>query len=185
MRRIWFCLLIFFLLSACNIPLPDGGQAFSISKEQPGNEPGNIQTICSYNWATQALPELDVEIQLRMEAADLTSVVVTSEAYGEECFDSQTSQPVSFAAMETDFHVQVSVPDLTDRVNLGNLLEQILFVLDEFPPGSTPGTQPGYIGVSFQKNDEQLNLWFLYSDGINARSQDLHGDALLEYLMDH
>jgi hypothetical protein len=181
----WFSLLILIYLSACNIPLTDGNQVVANSKEQPGNEPSDVQTICSYNWATQALPGLDVEIQLMMEAADLTNLVVTAEAYGEECFDSQTSQPVSFAAMETDFHVQVTVPDLTDRVNLGNLLEQILIVLDEFPPGSTPGTQPGYIGVSFQKNEEQLNLWFLYSDGIDARSQDLHGDALLEYLMDH
>jgi len=59
-----------------------------------------------------------------MEAAGLKDVTVRAEAYGENCYDSQTNEPVSFGAMETNFHITVKVADLAAKDDLGNLLEK-------------------------------------------------------------
>jgi hypothetical protein len=118
-----------------------------------------------------------------MQTAGLNGISVTAEAYGENCYDTRTNEPVSFTAMETDFHLTAQVKVLTDKGQLGNLLERILIVLDGFPTGSIPGPLPGYIGVSFQAGDDELRLWFPASDGVSARDQGLHGAALFEKLL--
>jgi hypothetical protein len=118
-----------------------------------------------------------------MEAAGLKDVTVRAEAYGENCYDSQTNEPVSFGAMETDFHITVKVADLAEKDDLGNWLKKILVVLDKFPTGTTPGPQPGYIGVSFRTGSDELNLWFTVTEGKSARDDGLLGAALLDKLL--
>jgi hypothetical protein len=135
---------------------------------------------CYFNWDTQSLPDLSTTVQSAMEATGLKEMTVSAEAYGEDCIDAQTNKVVSFSAMETDYRIQMTVDNLTDRERLGSLLEQILVVLDGFPTGTTPGPQPGYIGISFQAGTEELNLWFLKQDGESARAEGLHGAALLD-----
>ncbi len=171
MRKI-LILLLTILLAACNLPNPPA----------PVTEtPSAGYTQCAWSWATQSLPEVSAQVQAAMEAAGLTSVTATAEAYGENCI---TGEGVvdHFAAMETDFRIRVEVPSLTDTAALGDLLEQILVVLDAFPPGATPGPQSGYVGVTFQAGSDELRLWFTVFDGESARALGLHGAALLDEL---
>jgi hypothetical protein len=116
-------------------------------------------------------------VQSALDAAGLNGVTASAEAFGENCINA-SGEVDHFAAMETDFRVRVEVQDLTDTAALGNLLERILVVLDTFPPGSTPGPQPGYIGVRFVHETEEINLWFTVPSGESARALGLHGAEL-------
>lgn len=176
MRKISI-LLLAILLAACNLPrtTPDLGPA-------PVTDTPGSNLPCYYNWATQPLPDLSSQVQDAMDAASLTDVSVTAEAYGENCYDAQTDKPVYFAAMETDFRIRMEASDLADTAALGNLLERILVVLDAFPPGATSGPQPGYIGVRFVHGIEEINLWFTVTDGESARALGLHGADLFTKL---
>jgi hypothetical protein len=150
--------------------------ATPIASDTPDTQP------CYFNWATQPLPELTSQVQAAMESAGLSGISARAEAYGENCYNAQNNQAVSFAALETDFSVTVDVTDLKNKELLGNLLERILIVLDRFPSGKVPGPQPGYIGVVFQKGNEEFRLWFLVTQGREARENGLHGAALLDQL---
>jgi hypothetical protein len=177
MRKIIAIILPVFILTACNLPrsTPNPGVA-------PATDtPANYQN-CYFNWATQPLPELSAQVQATITAAGLTGVIATAEAFGENCYDSQTNKPISFSAMETDFRISVPVDNLADYEKLGNLLEEILTVLDGFPTETTPGPQPGYVGVTFQAGKDELHLWFLVEYGKSARALGLHGAALFEEL---
>jgi len=171
-----FILISTILLAACNFQRSTPRLVNEAASNTPGNQP------CSFNWATQPLPDLSARVLAAMQAAGLNSIGVNAEAYGENCTDARTSKTLSFTAMETDFHVTAQVKVLTDPRQLGDLLERILLVLDGFPAGSTPGPLPGYIGVSFQAGDDELHLWFPVVDGASARDQGLHGAALFERL---
>jgi len=175
MRKL-FSLITTILLAACNIPFSTPRSAASAASDTPANKP------CSLNWAIQSLPELSSRVQSAMETARLPNVRIIAEAYGENCLDAQTNQAVSFTTMETDYRVTAQVQDLTAREQMGNLLESILVVIDGFPTGTTPGSLPGYIGVTFQAGDDEVHLWFPRTNGVSARTQGLHGAALLEKL---
>jgi len=172
MRRIITILLTVFSLAACNLPT-----ATPELLNPPAYPPQ-----CYFNWATQPLPDLSKQVQSAIDAARLTGVKARAVAYGENCYDSQTNKPVSFATLETDFHISATVNDLTNKDELGNLLEKILIVLDGFPAGKVPGPQAGYISISFQARSEELNLMFMVSAGKSARAQGLHGAALFDEL---
>ncbi len=182
-RRLFFIVLsLSLLLVACKLPGDDNGLPFGLTDEPPVTESPIPYTQCYFNWATQPLPDLSLEVQAALEAAGLEDVTAIAEAYGENCYDSQTNEVVYFATMETDFRVTVEVDDLGDTATLGDMLELILVTLDQFPPGATPGSQPGYIGVNFVKGEETLYLWFTVIDGESARALGLHGADLLEEL---
>ncbi len=172
MRKIVALLIPVLLLAACNPPL---------ATPNAGTTPGNSQK-CFYTWATQAQPVLSTQVQAAMRTAGLTNVQARADAYGENCTDPQTNQPVSFSVLETDFHINVKVSDLTNQDDLGNSLEKILTVLDGFPPGKIPGPQAGTISVSFEASGDALNLMFSVPAGKSARDLGLHGAALLERL---
>jgi len=178
MRKILIPLLAI-LLAACNLPrsIPDLGSA--PVTDTPGAEAS--YTECAWTWATQSLPDLSTKLQSALESAGLTGVTATAESYGENCI-SDTGKVDYFATMETDFHISLVVSDLADTAALGDLLERILVVLDTFPPGTTPGPQPGYIGVRFVHEAEEVNLWFTVTDGESARALGLHGADLFSEL---
>jgi hypothetical protein len=190
MRKRLLPLLLFFCLTitlACNLPRPDLTPATPTNTATPFlPTPTPTATEvpyeqCAWNWNTRPLPELSAQIQSAMNGAGLKNVIATAEAYGEDCI---TAEGVvdHFAAMETDFRITAQVPSLTDRESLGNLLEQILIVLDQFPASVTPGPNDGYVGVTFQTKDDELRLWFLVEEGESARALGLHGAALLDKL---
>ena len=172
MRRIFAILLSVLLLVACTVlqSIPDTRTAPATSQN------------CIFAWATQPLPDLTAKVQAAINAAGLTGVSASAEAYGENCNDSQTNKLNRFSTLETDFFITVKVANLTDTDNMGNLLDKILVVLDTFPAGKIPGPQPGSIAVSFRVGSEELNLMFTVPAGKTARSLGLHGAALLEEL---
>jgi hypothetical protein len=193
MRQIAIFLTLLFFLSACNLPREQGVSGFSLTDQPVITDIPTITSTptltvtptiayeqCGWNWATQPLPGLSAEVQSALEAAGLTTTIARAEAFGENCF-SQNNEVLYFAAMETDFHISVEADDLTDTTALGNLLERILVVLDTFS-GTTPGPHPGYIGISFTRAQETLNLWFAVTDGESARALGLHGADLLAEL---
>jgi len=160
------------ILAACTLPR---------STPTIATEPGNSQN-CYFNWATQPLPELSAKVMAAINAAGLKGVIAVAETYGENCIDPQTNKPVSFAVLETDFQVTVTVTDLSDTTDLGNSLEKILGVLDGLAPGDIPGPQPGYIFVSYRTGSDELNMSFTVTAGKSARTAGLHGTALLQEL---
>ncbi len=169
-------LLLVMFLAACNLPRPAQETLPAPATDTP------VYQNCYFNWATQPLPEISRQVQQAVEKAGVRGVSARAEAYGENCYDSKTNEVAGFSAMETDFRISAEVSDLKDTEALGNLLERILIVLDEFPTPSTPGPQPGYIGVRFTSGDQELNLWFQVHDEKAARDQGLHGSQLLEQL---
>jgi hypothetical protein len=170
-------LLMALLLAACNLP-----RAVPAAAPPPATDTPVYQN-CYFNWATQPLPDLSRQVQAAVEKADLRGVTARAEAYGENCLDAATNKIVGFSAMETDYRITAEVTDLKDTEALGSLLERILVVLDQFPTRSTPGPQPGYVGVRFTAREEELNLWFLMEAAKAAREEGLHGSQLLERLL--
>jgi len=172
MHRTGATLLLILLLAACTVP-----QSNPVTRTAPANSRN-----CIYIWATQPLPDLSEKVQSAINAASLTGVSATAESYGENCIDPQTNKVRGFTSLETDFHITAQVADLTNKDNLGGLLEKILSVLDAFPAGKIPGSQPGYIAISFMSGKAESNLSFAASAGKSARLLGLHGTALFEKL---
>jgi hypothetical protein len=171
-RRIVAIFLPVLILTACHIPYSISGTATATANSHN----------CYYNWDSQPLPALSANVQSAINAAGLTGISTIVQAYGENCYDSQTNKPVSFIPMETDFYFTAKVADLTDQSNLGNLLEKILHVLETIPPRKIPGPEPGKIAVSFQAENQQLNITFTIAAWKSARLQGLHDTALFEKL---
>ncbi|HEY5158501.1 MAG TPA: hypothetical protein VII93_11120, partial [Anaerolineales bacterium] len=94
-----FILISTILLAACNFQRSTPRMVTEAGSATPSNQP------CSFNWATQPLPDLSAKVRAAMQTAGLNGISVTAEAYGENCYDTRTNEPVSFTAMETDFHV--------------------------------------------------------------------------------
>lgn len=136
---------------------------------------------CAWVWATRPLL---LETGLFAEAlgeAGFRQAEVQAIAYGEECRDA-SGESQRFAVMQTDFYLTFTVPSLNDGPALGEMLERLLTVLAKFPTGSTPGPQPGYVGVTFVADQEHVNLWFRTTLANEARAQGLRGTALFTFL---
>ena len=178
MREI-LLLLLTILLAACNLPhsTPDL-ESIPVSKT-PNSDTG--YPACAWNWATQSLPGLGAELQSALESAGMKGVTASAEAYGENCATA-TGLVDHFATLETDFHITVQVIDITDTDQLGDMLEQILNVLNEIPADLTPGPQPGYVGVRFVQATEEINLWFTVTAGESGRALGLQGASLFSEL---
>jgi hypothetical protein len=184
----WILLILLLVTGvACSLPRPTLPNGFGIKSSTPTLTPFLPSETpvpyenCYWNWATEPLPDLSAQVQAAMDAAGIKGITAIAEAFGENCFNTK-GEVVQFAVMETDFRISLQVQSLSDRIALGNVLEEILIVLDGFPTEATPGPAPGYIGVTFQTSDDELRLWFLFSDGESARALGLHGAALLDEL---
>ena len=126
MRKIITILLTVFSLAACNLPTATPELL----------NPPDYPAQCYFNWATQPLPDLTKQVQSAIDAARLTGVKARAEAYGENCYDSQTNKPVSFATLETDFHISAKVSNLTDKDESGEFARK-----DPDRPGRLPGRE--------------------------------------------
>jgi len=138
---------------------------------------------CAYTWATQPLPDLSEKIQGLIEDADLNGVTVRAEAFGENCYDSQANKVVGFAAMETDFRFVVQVEDLSDITHMGETAARLLKILATIPPDEKAGPASGYVGITFESAKGQVNLWFVFDNGISALERGLTGSDLFEELL--
>lgn len=182
MRKIFYLLLLMWLLGACHLPTsPTSTPPFDGIQPTLTPTPSPPAEVCAWVWASQPLPEISARLQAAMQAAGVSNVTAYAEVFGENCISTQ-NQVLRFAARQTDFRITVLVDTLANAESLGQTLQKILGVLDGFPPEATPGPNPGYIGVTFLTKGESLHLWFSVGQGVEARARGLHGAALLEAL---
>jgi hypothetical protein len=137
---------------------------------------------CGFMWANQSLPELSEQFNVKLKDAGLPVESAYADAYGENCLYADGSIAY-FAARETDYYVTLNVSSLDDKTALGGLLEQVLAVIDTFLVGTTPGPNPGYIGVNFQAGDQVEHLWFERRVADETRQQGLTGAELYQALI--
>ena len=170
---VWMIALV---ISACS---PAVIQVTTTETSTPTPEQG--LPPCGYMWASKSLPDVTAQVQAAFNTAGLKDANVRAEAFGENCLDVD-GKVQSFLAMETDFNITMTVPDLTDTQSLGEWLEKMLVVLDQFPHGTVPGPNPGYISVEFTSAQDRVILRFPVTEGISARQQGLHGADLFNDL---
>ena len=183
--RFTLTVLLLFLLSACNLPVVATTAEPITTKPAPAqaidtpNEEYNY-TECGFVWAREPLDKLSNEFDSALKAID-PAASGRAEAYGENCLNNR-GEVVRFLAMETDFYVTLQVEQLQDKGTLGELLEEVLNVVSQFPIEETPGPQPGYIGVTFEGPADELRLWFTQREAEAALGNGLRGAQLFEAL---
>lgn len=191
------CLLLFALiLSSCQIPqsirsftekaadlFPVLEKVTELTAESQPALPENInQPPCAYMWASQPLPQLSQEIENLLSQAGLKEIQVNAEAYGENCI-TENGEIVRFIALQTDIRLIVPVQNLSDPMEMGNIARQLLGVILEIPLSDLPGMQPGYIGIQFYNNEEDvLNLWFKRELSEQLVKAGIKGEELLQEL---
>ena len=153
-----------------------------IANDNPKIDQGsNSSDLCAYVWTSRTLPELSAQIQDDFIIEGFDKLKVNAEAYGENCIDPATNKVKYFTAMQTDFHITYAVNDLSDEV-LGNLLNEIINLLSEYPEESLPGPMPGHIGIRFGKGNEDRYFWFEIGEGLEAIDKGYKGRTLVKLL---
>ena len=137
-------------------------------------------TECGFVWAREPLADLSGNFKKALKDIQ-PQANGYAEAYGENCIDNQ-GEVVRFLAMETDFHVTLRVKDLNDKQALGDLIEQVLGVVSKFPVEQTPGSQPGYVGITFEAPGDNMRLWFTQLEAQAAIEAGLGGEELFNIL---
>jgi hypothetical protein len=188
MLRYWV-ILVFLFVSGCSLPLQIPALADTavpaVQAEEPPqvDTPQPVQVNCAYVWSTRSLPDLSRQVTVAFHKQGMPEVEVDASAYGEDCINSSTNEVVRFSAMQTDFFIAIVIPDPGDIEALGEWIEKIYQVLEEFPAGGElPGPNPGYIGITFSNGGEQANLWFRRTAGEQALAEGLRGSALYDVL---
>ena len=148
------------------------------------NPPPTLETMaCSWQWATQPLPDLSADVAAALTGADFPVIEAGASAYGENCVR-QDGTVDHFATMQTEFDITLAIASLDDRETLGNLVADVVAVLmDEFPVSETPGPNLGQIRLRFVTDDGERRLLLDRSDIAQHLTRgDLRGAALLDAL---
>jgi hypothetical protein len=176
MKRV-FIIFLPILLIACFLPAAiQKSPSIPISSITPTPE-----NPCAYVEGQKTLEDISKQLLDKLTSAALPVENARAEAYGENCIKADGSV-ARFSARETDFYVTLRVTDLTDESVLGDLLEQTLAVIDQFPPDQTPGPNPGYVGITFKAGERVQNLWFTQIQVDNLHKQELKGADLYRAL---
>jgi len=170
MKRV-FILLLPILLIACNLPI----------LVTPTSTPV-VEEPCGFVEGRQTLKDISEQFTGKLKEAGLPNESARAEAYGENCIAAD-GHIVRFAARETDFYITLTVTDLSDETQLGDLLEKALAVIDQFPVDQTPGPNPGYVGITYKAGEQLQNLWFMQTKVADLRKQGLQGAALYQALL--
>jgi len=185
--QIIISILTIFLLSSCG--LSSNGQSTFELTDTPNVAPATItveptqndQAVdCAFMWAKKPLPDLSESFDQALKEA-LPNTGGYAEAYGENCV-TETGEIARFLAMETDFHITLSVEDLDDHQTLGKLIEDVMTVLAAFSTEDTPGPRPGYVGLTFETSNDSLRLWVMRTDIEAALEKGLQGEELFTTL---
>ena len=131
---------------------------------------------CAYTWAYKDLPEISAEFEAAVQAVH-PEASARAMAFGEDCVAADGSS--TFGAMETDFYVILSVADLTDDEILGNFIERILPIMDNFATLRVPGPKEGFVEFTFRNGENQRVLRVPIPLGRQLREQGLRGAELL------
>jgi len=170
MKR-FFVILLPILMIACFLPVSINTSPPTPTTENP----------CAFVEGRKTLEDISKQLLDKLTSAGLPVESARAEAYGENCI-AEDGSIVRFAARETDFYVTLTAANLTDDSSLGSLLEQTLAVIDQFPADQTPGTNPGYVGITFKAGQQEQNLWFMQTQINDLRTQGLKGAELYRAL---
>lgn len=195
-KRTVLLILLTILLVGCNFPLykdrnfdsktATAQMALTLTAASaitPSVTPDtSLAGMCSYNWATQSLPNESVLLQNALQTAGVAFISVRAEAFGENCYDATSRGAVSFSTMETDFHVSVPVESLDNKEEMGNVAFTIIKTILDFPQGTFPGPNPGYIGINYKSETSELNLWFQISFIKDDVANGMKGTELFDKL---
>ncbi len=136
---------------------------------------------CGYTWANKDLPEVNDQLAQALMAANLAGVEGHASAYGENCVTAD-GKVQSFHAMQTDFYFTIAVESIEDAGMMGEWVEKIFPLLDQFPPGEVPGPNLGYVGIRYTSSAGVKNLWFRQQAARELLQQGLHQDDLYHAL---
>lgn len=148
-----------------------------------GTPPPALETTaCSWQWATQDLPDLSALAVETLTSAGVPLVEARASAYGENCVTPQGTVE-RFAAMQTEFDVTLAVASLDDRETIGTLVYDVVGVLmTTLPVERTPGPNQGQIRLRFVAGEDARPLIIDGGDMAVITRGDLSGAALLDAL---
>ncbi len=104
---------------------------------------------CGYMWAYHDAPELTEKINAAVRSLN-PDAGARAELFGEDCVYADGHS--TFGAMETDFHIQLSVDDLTDEEAFGNFVAQVMPVIIQIPREEIQGNY-GFVEFLFTKSE--------------------------------
>jgi hypothetical protein len=112
------------------------------------------------------------------------SASVYVEAYGENCIDYRGGTPsvAYFAAMTTDFYLNIYAISLSNPDNLAATYLQAYTILLDFVEEAELPARPGYLTMTFNAPDYMATVRALFDEIEDALDDDLTGQALLEAL---
>jgi len=139
------------------------------------------QQPCAYMWASESLPEISEELAQAFTEANLVVDRAYASAFGENCVTAD-GRVQSFHAMQTDFYLTITVDDIEDEDRMGEWVENILPVLDRFPPGEVPGPNPGVVEIHFTSSSAETYLRFTRQKASDLLSQGLRQAELIQAL---
>jgi hypothetical protein len=176
MKRIYLLFLPILLLT-CYLPVSTTkSPALPVETITPIAE-----EACAFVEGRKTLNNVSEQLLDMLTSAALSVESARAEAYGENCITADGSV-AHFAARETDFYVTLTVADLANEAELGNLLEQTLAVIDQLLIDQMPGPNPGYVGITFKASEQVQNLWFMQTEATELRKQGLKGTDLYRAL---
>ncbi|MDX2138607.1 MAG: hypothetical protein SF123_10975 [Chloroflexota bacterium] len=138
---------------------------------------------CAWARVRQPLPDLTAQAQAVFDENQFETIV-NVEAYGENCIDYRGGTPsvAYFAAMSTDFYVQVYTTSLPDTDQLIEHCLKAYELLLPFIADTSLPARPGYLSMTFNTPDYMATVRAMLSDVERALEDGLTGEALLEAL---
>ena len=145
----------------------------NIGQGPDGNFPitQNSTEQCAFSWANSPLEELSVLLDGEVKSLNPTSSARAS-AFGENCIYSDGRK--IFHAIETDFHINLPVTDLSNFESFGNWISQTMPLVNALPPDMVEGPQSGFVEYSFTKNENEHLIVRVpiqgYADAANGKT---------------
>jgi hypothetical protein len=173
-----------------NTPLPTNTPTETMTPSPITNTPfvalsANVTELpyqaCTWNWATQPLPDLSAQISDEIIAAGQPDVIVKAAAYGENCLASDGSVN-HFAAMQTDMEIKVQVEDVSNREQANQAVLMVLTVLKNYPPQTIPGPNSGQVTLKVITGTQQALISKKYDQLMAGLAAYSAGDDLLSDL---
>jgi hypothetical protein len=169
------------------------GTCRRLAETEPGpvDEPANpsgapCDSPFYMDWASRELEEISDQLQSALDAASIEGSSARAFAYGEDWVEydenTGTSSVCNFSVMQTDYEVTIPVEDLADLEYLGAQLSTVIEILGDYPPGSTPGSQPGMIWIRFSTGESIFVMRFSTGAAAQAYAAGLAGAELIEAL---
>jgi hypothetical protein len=180
-------LLVCFFIAGCSLYDIPGYGAFKLATPTFTDEPASSPTavtptpVCSFVENRHPVPEVTNRLLADFKAAGLAVDTIAVDAFGDDFIDPSSNKWRNFKVIQIDVQLEMDVPDITDRKNLGNLLAKILKVCEPYAQNDLKGTRSGDVFITFASGSLQTNLRFAMDHGLKALHQGLTGELLMNW----